>query len=171
MDLKIPFRGLEEGKHEYEFSIDDKFFENFPEGEVKEGRLTAFVELIKRSTGMESTFNISGKVKVPCDRCLEEYLENIEYSGKLFFQYGEETHEISDELIVLSGSEDYLDMAEYINEFIHLSLPFQKSHPDDPDGNTLCDQGLMDRLNELSGNTNTDEIEDPRWDKLRDLIN
>ncbi len=171
MDYKIPFRGLEEGKHEYRFSIDNKFFEDIPEGEVKEGKLEAHVELLKRTTGMECFFTVSGKVKVACDRCLDEYLENIEYTGKLFFEFGEETQEISDELIVLSGAEDYLDMADYFYEFINLSLPFQKLHPDDAEGNSLCNQKMIDKLNELQGDNNNDEIDDPRWDKLRDLIN
>lgn len=171
MDYKIPFRGLTEGKHEYEFSIDNTFFEDFPDEEIKEGRLQVNVELIKRSTGMELSLVITGKVKVPCDRCLDEYLEDIDYSGKLFFEYGEETREVSDELIILSGSEDYIDMGEYAFEYIKLSLPFQKLHSDDPDGNSLCNQDMIKRLNELTGNTNSDENDDPRWDQLRDLIN
>jgi len=171
MDYKIPFRGLKEGKHEFEFSFEKAFFEQFPGTDVTDGRVAATIELIKRSTGMECFFEVSGKVKVPCDRCLDEYLQDIEYSGKLFFEFGEETEEISDELIMLSGAEDYIDVAEYVFEFINLSLPFQKLHTDDHEGNSLCNQQMIDKLNELKGNNNSNEIDDPRWDKLRDLIN
>ncbi len=170
MDYKIPFRGLKEGKYKYDFSLDNKFFENFPESEMNEGKLEAHVELVKRSTGMECFFTIIGTVIVPCDRCLDEYLENVDYSGKLFFEYGDETYEISEELIVLSDAEDYLDMAEYFFEFINLSLPFQKLHPNDAKGNSLCNHKMIDKLNEFQGDNNN-EIDDPRWDKLRDLIN
>lgn len=169
MDFNIPFRGLTEGKHDYEFSINDKFFEKFPESEIKQGRLKAKVELMKRSTGLEVYFEIDGKVKVVCDRCLDEYLEPIEYSGTLFFEYGSETIEISDELVMLSAAEDVLDISNYLYEFILLSLPVQRIHPDDENGNSLCNPDMLERLKQLQGKNN-DEIDDPRWDKLKDLI-
>lgn len=171
MDYKIPFRGLNEGEHHYEFSFEKEFFESFSDSDISDGRVNTQVKLIKRSTGLECSFEIAGKVKVPCDRCLDQYLQDIEHSGKLFFEYGDETKEISDELMVLSGTEDFIDMGEIIFEYINLSLPFQKIHPDDHEGNSLCNQEMIDKLNELKGNNNSDEIDDPRWDKLRDLIN
>lgn len=170
MDYTIPFRGLKAGKHQYEYRIDDKFFEAFPDGELKHGRLIVNVELIKRSTGLEVEFIISGKVKVTCDRCLDAFLMPVAYQGKLFFEFGQESREVTDELIMLSGADDDLDLSQYIYEYINLSLPLQKIHPDDHEGNSLCNAEMLKRLNN-SSNNNDDEIDDPRWDKLRDLIN
>lgn len=171
MDYTIPFRGLKEGKHQYEYSIEDKFFEAFPEGEIREGRLQVGLELIKRSTGLETEFTITGSVKVPCDRCLEEFIYPIEYCGKLFFEFGQESGEVTDELVMLSPADDELDVSQYIYEFINLSLPLQKVHPVDFEGNSLCNQEMINRLNNISNDNNDEEKDDPRWDKLKDLIN
>jgi len=171
VDYKIPFRGLENGKHQYEFNIDNKFFEGFPEGDISKGNLIAKVELIKRSTGVESFFDVSGKVTLPCDRCLDDLEVPIEFQGKLFFEFGHESEEVSDELVMLSPSDHYLELDLYIYEYIILSLPIQKIHSDDEDGNSLCNAEMLSKLNSMIVNNDDDEIDDPRWDKLRDLIN
>ncbi len=171
MDLSIPFQGLKEGNHQYQFSIGNKFFEAFPEGDVHQGKLEVSVELTKRSTGLETWFSIHGKVIVACDRCLDDLEMDIDYEGKLFFEFGEETVEVTDELIMISANQNSLELDQYIYEFIVLSLPIQKFHPNDAKGKTLCNREMLDKLNKLYRNNEEDEIVDPRWDKLKDLIN
>ena len=171
MDYRIPFRGLKEGKHTYEFTMDRKFFELFSESEIKEGELNAKVELSKRSNGLEAEFTINGIVKVICDRCLDEFDFPIHTRNKLFFEFGEENREVTDELIMLSASESLLNLGQYIYEFINLNLPLQRIHPDDEFGNSLCNSTMLKKLNDLIVHNNDDEIEDPRWGKLKDLIN
>jgi uncharacterized metal-binding protein YceD (DUF177 family) len=172
VDYKVQFRGLAEGKHHFEYNINDTFFEAFAESEIKKGKLFVIVDLIKRSTGMEVDFNISGFVEIQCDRCLDYFNKGIEYSGKLFFEYGEKTEEVSDELTVLSYGENYLNLDKYIYEFINLSLPIQKIHPDDENGNSTCNAEMLKKLDKyIINNNQKDEIDDPRWGKQRDLIN
>ena len=171
MDYKIPFRGLNEGKHAYEFSIDHKFFDLFPESEIKEGELNAMVDVIKRANGLEAEFAITGKVKVTCDRCLDEFDFPISTKEKLFFEFGEESLEVTDELIMLSAAENMLNLGQYIYEFINLSLPLQRIHPNDKSGKSLCNPVMLEKLNQLIVHNDDNEIEDPRWGKLKDLIN
>jgi uncharacterized metal-binding protein YceD (DUF177 family) len=171
VDYNIPFKGLKDGKHQYEFRIDDKFFEKFPESEIHKGVLTARVELIKRPTGIETFFDIQGIVTVPCDRCLDDMEYPVKYEGKLYFEFGEASEEVTDELVIISGGENYLELAQYIYEFINLSLPLQKMHGLNNEGESLCNQEMLARLGSILSNNDEDEIDDPRWDKLRDLIN
>ena len=171
MDYKIPFRGLEEGAHQYEYDIDDSFFTMFPDGEIHQGKLTVKVEFIKRSTGIESFFDISGVVKVACDRCLDDFDYPVAFQGKLFFEFGQESKEVSEELVIVSKEEDYIELDQYIYEYINLSLPIQKVHPEDEDGNSNCNAEMLAKLNSMIVNNDNNEIDDPRWDKLRDLIN
>ncbi|MDA3892952.1 MAG: DUF177 domain-containing protein [Salinivirgaceae bacterium] len=171
MNYKIPFRGLINGKHQYNYSIDEKFFESFSESEIKKGEITVEVELIKRSTGVESLFDIKGAVTVPCDRCLDDMSCPIECEGKIFFEFGQETEEVSDELVMVGPEVDYLELDVYIYEYINLSLPIQKIHNDDEDENSLCNAEMLAKLNSMTANNDDDKIDDPRWDNLRDLIN
>jgi uncharacterized protein len=61
----IGLSGLKEGRHTIDFEIDNKFFENFEESEIKEGSLFANIELEKRSSHADLFIRISGEVKDP----------------------------------------------------------------------------------------------------------
>jgi uncharacterized metal-binding protein YceD (DUF177 family) len=172
MDLKIAFRGLKEGKHEYEYSLGKSFFESFEDSEFSDGNLLVNVTLIKRPSGIETFFSIKGEVKVACDRCLDEFFCPIEYDGKLFFEFGQVSEEVSHELIMIGETEDYINLGNYIYEFALLSLPVQRIHPDDEEGNSLCNAEMIARFTDGEENTDeSDEGNDPRWDKLKDLLN
>ena len=171
MDYKIPFNGLEDGNHQFKFTVDDKFFAAFEESEITKGNLTVDIDLLKRSTGLEVMFNIEGTVVSQCDRCLDDLDCNIEYKGKIFFEFGSHNEEVSDELVILSSSEDELELENYIYEFINLSLPIKRVHSDDEEGNSLCNPEMLAKLNNVIVHNEDKKIDDPRWDKLRDLIN
>ncbi len=86
MDYKIPFRGLKEGKHEYVFSIDNKFFENFPESVlVARARFMMGEVLFKSGRYQEALAALEG-----FDRSAErKFLEPVlYYRGCAFFETG-----------------------------------------------------------------------------------
>lgn len=166
---KIPFKELEEGKHQFEFRVDDTFFAGFEDSEISGGDLLVDVELVKHSKGLEVTFSIKGVVVSQCDRCLDDLDCNIDYNKTIFFEFASVTEEVTDSLETLSYNEDSLELDAYIYEFINISIPIKKTHTTDKDGNSLCNPEMLERLNNITiENTNTN---DPRWDKLKDLIN
>lgn len=172
MDYTIPINDLKDGKHQYGFDIADNFFDAFPESEVKKCTIHVDVDLIKHGGNIEAFFALSGKVIVVCDRCLDEFEMPIENDGHLFFEQGDEPGEVSDELVMIARNESHLDLQQYIYEFICLAIPSQKYHPEDENGNSACDPEMLKRLNEIkANNTGGTQTTDPRWDKLKDLIN
>ena len=58
---------------------------------------------------------------------------------------------------------------QYLFEFIVLSLPVKRIHPDDPDGNPACNKEMMKKLNQYLIN-DEQKINDPRWDDLKSII-
>ena len=52
----IPFRGLTEGRHDFEFVANDSFFEQFDSSEVKRGLVKINVELIKHMKLLPSVY-------------------------------------------------------------------------------------------------------------------
>lgn len=167
MDYSIPLNSIKEGKNDYSFEIKGAFFKNFSYSDIKGGDLVAEVNLEKSPGGFSCGISITGKVKIPCDKCLEEYFEPIECKETLFFEFGDKTEEISSKLIRLCRTEVYLDLSTYFFEFIFLSLPFQKFHPFDEEGNSLCNPEMLEKIEELT-NKKKKQI-DPRWEKLRNL--
>ena len=166
----IAYKGLKDGLHLFDFKVDDLFFESFEESEIEKGDVNIHVSLNKKPTILEFLFEIDGKVTVSCDRCLDPVELEIEYEAPLYVKFGEETHEETDELYVISEQETEIDLAQFIYEFVHLSLPYRRVHPDDENGNSTCNKEMLKRLEELSVNEEKPDT-DPRWNNLKDLFN
>jgi uncharacterized metal-binding protein YceD (DUF177 family) len=166
----IPFKGLKVGRHDFIFEVDDKFFDVFPESEIKKGAVSIHVFLTKRDNMLEIEFEISGNVWVTCDRCLDEFLLPIEYESNLFVKFGEISEEQSDEIIILSSAETEIDLMQYIYEFIHLSLPYRKVHPNDKKGKSLCNKEMLKKINEYAVHENATNNSNPEWDNLKNIL-
>ena len=164
----IPFRGLREGKHDFEFVADNSFFERFDSAEIKKGLVRIHVELLKHTQFLELHFNLAGKVTVTCDRCLEPFAMGIDHQAVLYVRFGEKTQEQTDEIFILDESASELRLEQFIYEYIHLALPYQRIHPD-VDGHSGCNPEMMKKIDAHTAHAES-ESEDPRWDKLRGLI-
>ncbi len=163
----IPLTGLKEASHEYEFEIGGEFFEDFEKSEIEAGKLKAVVTLVKRSAHMELNMRIEGYVKLTCNRCLEEYKQEVETSGNMLIKFGEQWEEVDDEVVMIPFGEDKLDIRQFIYEFIHLGLPLGRYHPDDEYGNSTCDPGMLEKLEQHK--SEQEDIIDPRWGDLSKL--
>ena len=164
----IPFRGLKEGKHCFHFDIEDTFFEYFESTEIKAGKILARIDLEKHSQFLELQFHLSGVVTVTCDRCLDSFPLEINHRARLYVRFGEKTYEQNDEILFLAHSENEIRLEQYLYEFIHLALPYQKVHPV-IDGQSGCNPDMTERLIALTSNDIKNKDTDPRWDKLKEI--
>jgi uncharacterized protein len=166
----IPFKGLKVGRHNFVFDIDDTFFDDFEQSEITKGKVHVEVDLEKKTNMLELYFSLAGDVMITCDRCLDEFEMPIEYDSELFVNFGDITEEQTDEIIVLAHSEFEIDVAQYIYEFVHLSLPYKRVHPLDKKGRSTCNKEMLKKLDEYIIREN-DNNNDPRWDDLKNLMN
>jgi len=164
----ISYKGLKLGKHSFDFEINNDFFAEFPEGEVKEGTLTAKVMMNKQNNLLEFDIVIKGKVKVTCDRCLEQFFLPIEYKGFLVAKIGNEEVEDQADIIFLTEDDHEVNLAQYLYESIHLSLPLKRYHGLKGSRIEDCDQEMLKYIKF----EDDDQAEvDPRWQALKDLLN
>ena len=173
-DLKqfdIPFVGLKEGNHTFEYQIDKKFFNIFQFDDFNDVALTATINFIKKSTLMELHFNIKGIVNVPCDVTNEDFDLNIEGDMPLIVKFGHEYNDDNEEILVLPQEAYKVNVAQYIYELIVVSTPAKKVHPKVLDG-TMESEALkkLEELKITENKTVEEESTDPRWDKLKDLL-
>ena len=168
-EFTIQFEGLKIGKHQFDYSIDNKFFETFNYDEFKSSEIAVELEFEKKSTLFELLFNIKGSVEVPCDLSNEYYNQKIEASIPLVVKFGEEYNDESEELLILPHEAYQFNIAQYIYEAVILAVPNKRIHPKVLDG-TLESETLK-KLQEHTINRETEEKStDPRWDKLKDLL-
>ena len=170
----IAFKGLNEGDHQFEFECDDTFFEKFENSEVKKGKIKVKVNLTKQSTLMILDFTVKGTVELMCDRCLDNYHEKVKNNNKLFIKFGNQTEEMSDDVIVVSTDEYHINTAQYIYELIILGLPIKHVHPFDKKGNSGCDPEMLNTLNKYLVEEDDFYKEEPqvddRWSELKKLL-
>lgn len=168
---RVAFAGLKQGSHLFEYEIDRKFFDEFELSPIRTGAVDVKMELLKQEVLLILDFSIEGVVNVQCDRCLEEYEQHIKGSNRLIIKFGEESYEESDEIVVIDRDAQEIDVAQYIYEFINLLVPLKKVHPDDKEGNSLCNKEVLKKLKELSIEEESSKKEeiDPRWEALKKL--
>ncbi|WP_293870423.1 DUF177 domain-containing protein [Flavobacterium sp.] len=181
-EFLIPFLGLKLGKHQFEFKINKKFFDEFSFDEFESYDVTVNVVLDKKTTMLEINFKHIGTVNVPCDLTGEQFDLPIKGKIKLVVQFGEEFNNDNDELLILPHGEYQIDLSQYIYEMIVLSVPLKRVHPGVKD-ETLQNETLQ-KLNELQvkGSSYSEQAKqikeevkkeddiDPRWDKLKQLL-
>ena len=172
-EFLIPFVGLKLGKHHFEFQINNTFFDRFDYHEYESSDIKVNIVLDKKSTMLELNFKQDGTVNVPCDLTNELFDLPVKAKIKLMVQFGEEFNNDNEELLILPHGEFQIDVAQYIYEMIVLSVPLKRLHQGIK--NKTLDQEVLKTLDILKvNNTKTQsskqEISDPRWDKLKQLL-
>lgn len=169
-DYIIQFVGLPAGKHEYEFSAGDAFFEHFEYSEIKQGDVKIRMTLLKQSAMLSLDFEIGGTVRVNCDLCTEEFDLPISGSYKLIVKIGgSESGDEDDDIITISATEHELDLAQYIYEYIMLSLPIRRVHPPDAGGNSTCNKEMLEKIRQYLVDNSGGQESDPRWNQLKNI--
>ena len=163
-DYIIQFVSLKQGAHYFEFNINNKFFEEFDCLDFLSSSFKVEIEFIKQSTMMLLNFNFTGKITVPCDRCLEDVSVPIEGTEKLIVKFGNEDYEGTDDIVILPENEHEINVAQYIYEFIEINIPQKRAHDEDE-----CDIETINKLNELTIKNEKDI--DPRWSGLNKFNN
>ena len=171
-DYTIQFVGLKEGKHCFEYQIDNKFFEHFEYEEFNDVKIDVKVDFNKKSTLLELHFEASGTVNVNCDLTNEPYNQGINNDFDLVVNFGNEYNNDNEEILIIPHAEYEINIAQYIYELIVLSVPFKRVHPGVADGTLNSD--ILDKLDELSPKSlkEKEDNEDiaPRWNTLKKLL-
>ncbi|WP_299666008.1 DUF177 domain-containing protein [uncultured Polaribacter sp.] len=171
-DLKqfnIPFVGLKEGKHIFEYNIDNTFFSLFNFDEFEDATIHVSLEFVKKSTLFELVFTATGTINVPCDVSNELYDQEITSELPLVIKFGPEYNDDNEEILILPNEAYQFNVAQFIYEMIVLSIPSKRVHPKVLDG--TMESEALETLKQLqSKGEKTVEITDPRWDKLKNLI-
>ena len=149
----IPFIGLKQGSHTFEYSINDAFFEGLDYSIIHSGEVAVDLVLEKKDTMMVAHFAMEGVVSTDCDRCTDAV--NVPVSGEFQLIYKFGTEPSDDETLVIIHPDSYeIDVTNDIYELITVSLPLRCIHEEGE-----CNEEMMATLNEYLLNPE-DEDED-----------
>ena len=166
----IPFSGLKLGKHEFEYEIDNTFFESFGYQEFNGTQIKVTAILNKMNNMMELELDSEGNVNVDCDVTGEAFDQSIASELKLVIKFGETYDDENDEILILPHGEYQFNIAQYVYEMLVLAVPQKRVHPGVLDGSLQSD--VLDKLEELQPKEKKESSEniDPRWDDLKKLL-
>ncbi len=167
----IPFTGLNEGEYEFSFDFKKKFFDAHEMLDTRNGNITANVSLNRKPNMLSLKVEVHGFLEIQCDRCLEYFQLPINYTGNLVVKFSEDDTASTDEIWILPPNQTILDLEQYFFECIGLCIPIQRVHPENEDGSTGCNPEMIDMLQIHSKNADMHDESDPRWNKLKDLLN
>lgn len=142
----IAHKGLSIGNHDFEFKVDDSFFNAVEGTDILGGEAEVKLRVQKQGNMLVMDFDITGSVRVECDRCLEEVELPVDVESTLQVRFSETENESDGDIMWLNPAETEISLAQYIYETIYLSLPCQRVHEDDENGNSGCDPEMLARF-------------------------
>jgi uncharacterized metal-binding protein YceD (DUF177 family) len=163
----IGFENLKLGKRDYKFLVDTAFFKELGYSEIQEGKVIVNGVLTQSERLIELDLNFKGEVIVPCDRCGEDYSQNVSFDEYVVVKFGAEQDE-DEGIIILKRGEIDFDISHYLYESILLSLPTLRIHPEIK-GKPRCDDALMAKIKKGVNDTKNNDDIDPRWAALKKL--
>ncbi len=166
-EFLIPVRGLALGSHSFEYEIGNDFFAGMDYSEVKQGKVSVKLDVDRQETMLTLHFDLKGSVRVPCDRCADEFDLPIRDEREFFLKLGTENAQESDDVAVVTPDQNEYDIRPLVYEYIILAIPMHRVHPDGQ-----CNPEVLAMLNQEVAAEEEDEASDaidPRWAALKDI--
>lgn len=127
----IAFVGLKPGIHEYEYSINDHFFREYQPQDFTSCQARVKLSLEKNISFLMLRFEVGGSLEIICDRCSNNLPVQLWDEFKVLIKLDDSPDEMNNseedpDVHYISRTESHLHVADWIYEFINLSIPMQR---------------------------------------------
>ncbi len=163
--FEISFFNLQDGLHDFDFTIEDAFFQSFENSIVEKGSGQCQVTLDKKSNLLTFDISLEISVELVCDRSLKEFQFPIVSQKQLVVKFGEEEMEVADDILMIKSDARTINLSQVIYEYISVEIPMKKIHPDYLRDN---EDEFGEIIYKSEEGQSKDEI-DPRWNALKNL--
>ena len=132
--LLIALNGLPAGKTEVRGRLRKEFFAAYGNTEILDADIEVSADVEKIGGRVELDVRLKGNLTVPCDRCLEDLALPVDRTVLLEVKTGSEDREDAGEgereTLFLPQESAELDLSQVVYDYVCLSLPLQRHHPD-----------------------------------------
>lgn len=174
MDLKeyvIPVAGLKIGEHSFDFDVDWVFFQQFENSPVEQGRFEVRVDLDKQHDHWIVKFLVDGFMDTECDRCMAPISLPVNGEHMLIVRYQDERREEEDDsdVIYVSREMHKWNVAQFLYEFILLSIPNRKVYDCEVEEPRPCDMKALELLETQESTQEEEEVQNPFKEALKNI--
>ena len=174
-EFEIAFVGLTPGVHEFYYRITDKFFEAYQQQDFGRCETNIKLSLDKKNGFMLLKFEIGGRIEISCDRCGNRLPLDLWDEFNILVKLVEDPEIMNEQeedpdVYYIARGESHLYVADWIYEFINLSIPIQRRCKEENIGGPYCNKEVLDTLAKLSIEKN--KSQNPLWkglEKFKDL--
>jgi uncharacterized metal-binding protein YceD (DUF177 family) len=175
-DFEIAYVGLKPGLHEFNYEISDRFFESFQQQDFRHCKAKVKLALDKNNGFMMLRFEIGGSLEVTCDRCNSELPLELWDEFQMTVKIVDEPEvmnmqEEDPDVYYIGRGESHIDVANWIYEFINLSIPMQKTCEFDKMNGPHCNPAALATLKKMEPE-DIETKDNPIWkglEKFKDL--
>ncbi|MFT3936331.1 MAG: DUF177 domain-containing protein [Chitinophagaceae bacterium] len=173
-DYDIAFVGLKQGIHEYQYQVNDKFFEAYQQQDFRNCQANIKLTLDKQNGFMLLKFEVGGTLEATCDRCGSNILPmNLWDEFNVVVKLVEEPdimneQEDDPDVYYIGRGESHLHIADWIYEFVNLSIPMQRMCSKEEIGSKFCDNEVLAMLKKSEENE-SNGVENPIWKGLEKI--
>ena len=153
----IAFVGLKPGVHEFFYELDDRFFADRNAEDLSDVQATVKLSLEKLPGLMRLKFEVGGKTNVTCDRCGNPLHMNLWDEFNMIVKMTENPDEMNEQeedpdVYYISHTESHLNVADWMYEFVLLSLPMQRMCSEEEMGGPQCNTEVLEKLKNMEEN-------------------
>lgn len=174
-EYEIAFVGLKPGVHEFNYHVDDRFFEEYNIQDFRNARAGVKLLLEKSNGFMILRFEVGGTVEVACDRCssnlpmqlFDDFTVTVKMTDDPEIMNAQED---DPDVFYISRGESHIDVKDWIYEFVNLSIPMQRTCEYENMDGPYCNPAAREALRKMKPEENSGS--NPIWkglEKFRDL--
>ena len=160
-EFKVPYLGLKDGLHQFDFKIGKSFFVAFDNTEVEAADISLEVEMDKKTTMVVANFSFTGKVTMPCARCMDDVEVPVSGSERIVYKFQDGGDEDDETIVFVPPHLGAIDLSPQAYEIIVVNFPLRIAHEDIKD----CNQEVIKKLKDLKPKVNTNS----QWEELLKL--
>lgn len=170
--FNLAFVKLTNGEHQFTYEVNDAFFDYFGNKEISAASVSFNATVIKSDSMIIIDLKGKGVLQATCDRCLNHVNFQVNPDFKVIANLNSSevptslNDDINLQLIYLRSSDFEINLATSIYESFLPCIPMVKSC--ESLENKDCDETVTRIINQTD---KADESVDPRWEKLKQLIN
>ena len=153
-EYEIAFVGLKPGIHVYEYRIEDKFFSLYGEQEFNNCIANIKLSLEKNTGFMQLKFDVDGTADVLCDKCGNTLPMQLWDEFNIIVKLVDDPEIMNDQeedpdVYYIARGESHLHLADWIYEFVNLSIPLQKMCSEAERGGPKCNLEVLEKLRRM----------------------
>ena len=173
-EFEIAFVGLKPGIHQYDYKITDRFFEAYQQQDFTNCNADVKLFLEKNQGFMLLRFEVTGTIQVSCDRCGNPLPLDLWDEFRVIVKLVEDPEPMNEEeedpdVYYISRTESHLHLADWIYEFINLSIPVQRMCKEDEIGGPNCNPEVLAMLKKMDASAGSAGT--PLWKGLEKFRN